>query len=80
VSAANSAYTSAGDDHANASPNPSAAASPAAICQSGRAAPGGSSSLRTSPTRRSELVIVPSFSGHAAAGRTACASADVSVG
>ena len=48
--------------------------------QSGRAVPGGSSALRMSAVRRSEFVIVPSFSSQAAAGRTAWASALVSVG
>ena len=48
--------------------------SPAAPRRAGRAR------AARAPTRRSEFVIVPSFSGHCAAGRTTCASAPVSVG
>ncbi len=50
------------------------------MSQSGSASPGGSSARCTSDTRRSEFVIVPSFSGHWAAGRIMWASAPVSVG
>ena len=80
VQAANSSKTAALSRQAKSSPKPSSRASPATISQSGLASPGGAIARRTRPMRRSELVIAPSFSGHAAAGRTACASEDVSVG
>jgi len=78
--ASDPAWTWAEVRHANASRWPSARPTRAKISQSASASPGGSSARRTRLTRRSELVIVPSFSGHCAAGRTAWASAPVSVG
>jgi hypothetical protein len=80
VQAANSSKTAALSGQANAAPWPRWRARPATISQSGLACPGGATARRTSPMRRSELVIVPCFSGQAAAGRTAWASDEVSVG
>ncbi|CAB4960959.1 unannotated protein [freshwater metagenome] len=76
----NSAWTAAASGQENASSQPSAAARRARMRQSGSASPGGSIALRMRVTRRSELVVVPAFSGHAAAGRTRSANAVVSVG
>src|SRR2546425_8013364 len=50
-----------------------------AMRQSGSASPGGGTAARTRETRRSELVIVPSFSPQPAAGRKTSAYAAVSV-
>ena len=80
VSCTYSACTAAAVRHGNASRWPSARPTRAKISQSGSASPGGSSAFWTRLTRRSEFVIVPSFSGHCAAGSSTCASAAVSVG
>ena len=50
------------------------------ITVSGSASPGGSTSRGRSVSRRSELVITPSFSGHCAAGSRTSAKRVVSVG
>ena len=55
-------------------------ATSAIIHQSGRASPGGARKARCREMQRSELVTVPSFSPHAAAGRTMSAKHVVSVG
>ena len=47
---------------------------------SGSASPGGSTSFDRYVSRRSELVITPSFSGHCAAGNNTSAKRVVSVG
>ena len=49
------------------------------ICQSARASPGGSSTLRPICTRRSVFVYVPSFSMKDVAGRITSANSAVSV-
>ena len=49
------------------------------IHQSGRASPGSARNARWREMRRSELVTVPSFSPHAAAGSFTCACRTVSV-
>lgn len=46
--------------------------------QSGMASPGGAMAARTRLMRRSELVMVPDFSGQVAAGSTRSAWASVS--
>ncbi len=60
-------------------PMAEAAASSANTCQSGRDSPGGGRKAGQKVTRRSELVIVPSFSLHWAAGNTRWAAAAVSL-
>ena len=60
-------------EYAKAASNPSRCATCVTIHQSGRASPGSGRNARWREMRRSELVTVPSFSPHAAAGSRTCA-------
>jgi hypothetical protein len=78
--AACSRKISAGRRYGNSASQPIRLATSVSIHQSGRASPGGARNARWREMRRSELVIVPSFSPQPAAGRTTSAKAVVSVG
>ena len=72
---------SAETDKSKALPNPMRVGRPAqTIHQSGLASPGGSRKARCREMRRSELVTVPSFSPHAAAGSSTCGAGADGVG
>jgi hypothetical protein len=64
---------------ANSEPQPHASASRRKIAKSASAWPGARATFFTRPTRRSELMNVPSFSPQPAAGSTRCARCAVSV-
>ncbi len=63
----------------NMSPHPHASAISRKMWKSASASPGARATFLSSPSRRSELMNVPSFSPHPAAGRTMCACCAVSV-
>ena len=74
------ANTSSGRrQRANSSAHPHASPTRRRIEKSASAEPGARRTFRRSPIRRSELMKVPSFSPHPAAGRTMSASRAVSV-
>ena len=69
-----------GDSHArNCSPQPQYSATSLKMAKSDSASPGAAATFLMVPMRRSELMKVPSFSPHAAAGSTRSAICAVSV-
>jgi hypothetical protein len=80
VSAANSSKMSAARSEGKPAPQPIARAKRVMMTASGSASPGGSTNLGSQVSRRSELVMTPSFSGHWAAARSTSAKRVVSVG
>ena len=74
------ANAAAGESQArNISPQPQYSATSLKIAKSASACPGARATFRIRPMRRSELMKVPSFSPHPAAGSTSSAIRAVSV-